>query len=548
MGNVHTVTQIEPYRSWVGAALPIRPGHEDAVRLALIPRRPSYVAVEQAMRTLTVAGGTLTWPTGRWHITIQSGGKWGWDDLAPFLTTVAGDLAEACFFLDDEYAGFVEEYRIADGTLRVRRVVHEGGDTATYLATEVPECADFAYDHLAELIDEYGCVGGERLATALHRVHPDRWPTLAAAACAHSEGERWAEAVSAFTAAFAARGGLEPSPRLTAAHVRALSHTDPAAALHMARQYASRWRTDAPWALEMLAELEEHHGDRISAADALVESLRPAEDYLDTSENLYAGARVLALRGDLDVAADWLRVATMLRPSLAERAGAEPDLGSVIGVGPVPVTHAAAPEPRDDDPVQTSTPYESLDALLDAGQNDDAIQLVRDLGELGAALHLVERIAADAPERIGDALATVAPVPAAIPPLMHLGYSLGRTAPALAIYQAIIAIGIPATTQVRTLYLPAVNNAIIAAQAIGDLPLAVCIADQAQTYAAENPYIYHSAACVYALTGELDRAMEQVRLAVATRYEHLDVVAEDTDLDAIRDRPEFRELFSEARS
>jgi hypothetical protein len=129
---------------------------------------------------------------------------------------------------------------------------------------------------------------------------------------------------------------------------------------------------------------------------------------------------------------------------------------------------------------------------------------------------------------------------------MRLGYSLGRTAPALAVYQSILAMGIPATNPARGLYLAAANNAIIAAQALDDLPLAVRIADQAQTYAAENPYIYHSAACVYALTGGQDRALDQVRLAVATRYEHLDVVADDTDLDAIRDRPEFRALFTRA--
>jgi hypothetical protein len=126
---------------------------------------------------------------------------------------------------------------------------------------------------------------------------------------------------------------------------------------------------------------------------------------------------------------------------------------------------------------------------------------------------------------------------------MRLGYSLGRAAPALAVYQAILAIGIPATNPMRGLYLAGLNNAIIAAQAIDDLALAVRIADEAQTYAAENPYIYHSAACVYALTGELDRALDQVRLAVASRYEHLELVADDTDLDAIRDWPAFRALF-----
>jgi hypothetical protein len=53
----------------------------------------------------------------------------------------------------------------------------------------------------------------------------------------------------------------------------------------------------------------------------------------------------------------------------------------------------------------------------------------------------------------------------------------------------------------------------------------------------------HSAACVYALTGDHERALDQIRLAVATRYEHLDLVKDDPDLDAVRHRAEFRALF-----
>src|SRR5688500_3102203 len=108
MGNLHMVTQVEPYRSWVGAALPIERGHEDAVRRALVAMRPPYSAVEQAVRRVAAAPGqTLSRPTGRWHLTIQSGGKWGWDELPPFLEHIAEHLLDARFYIDDEYVGFV---------------------------------------------------------------------------------------------------------------------------------------------------------------------------------------------------------------------------------------------------------------------------------------------------------------------------------------------------------------------------------------------------------------------------------------------------------
>jgi hypothetical protein len=549
------VTQVEPYRSWVGAALPIRPGRDNAVRLALVSRRPPYTAVEQAVRRMTAPGGqVLSWPSGRWHLTVRSGGKWGWEDLRPFLAHVAADLSDARFFIDDEYVGFVDEYRLDDGQLHVRRVVAEGGSAAGHLLGD-PAYAEFAYDRIVETLDEFDLSVGGREATAMRDRYPDRWPTLAIAAMAAAERERWPEAAAAFRAtltALADAGRPEP-PHLLARYVEVLRHVDPAAALDAARRAAPRWHAGAPWALKLLAGLEEEHGDRERAAEALIGSLPPRYPQLTMDDHLYAGARVLALAGDVAAARDWLRVASLVDPSVGPRAAVEPDLASLRNGQPAPPaaspdSPAASHHPVDGDDPDRAAPlsYGPIDALLDRCRIDEAIRLVRDGDELGAALHLVERMAVDDPDRLGEALTTVAPQPLAIAPLMRLAVRLGATPASLAIYRRILAFDIPAGGPARTLYLRAANNACVTAQRTGDLTLAVHLADAAQPHAAENPHLYHAAACVYALTGDYERAMDQVRLAVATGYEHLNLLAEDADLDPIRDRPEFARLVRRA--
>jgi len=332
VGNVHTVTQVEPYRSRVGAALPIRPGHEDAVRLALVAMGPPYSAVEQAVRRVPAGPGQiLSWPTGRWHLIIQSGGKWGWGELPPFLEHIAGCLFDARFYLDDEYIGFVDEYRVLDATLVVRRVVAAGGGTAQYLTSEEPEFADFGYTRMAEELDDWW-LGADETA-AMRQAFPRRWPTLAAAAAAEAEAGRWAEAVEAYRATLAAQSaeGVEASPQLLARYVRALGHVDPGAALEVAREAGPTWHAAEPRSLELLAQLEERHGTRERAVDALIGSLRSNYPHLQAEDHLYATARVLALAGELVAARDWLRVAELVDPTVADRAAVEPDLAALRG-------------------------------------------------------------------------------------------------------------------------------------------------------------------------------------------------------------------------
>jgi thioredoxin 1 len=92
------------------------------------------------------------------------------------------------------------------------------------------------------------------------------------------------------------------------------------------------------------------------------------------------------------------------------------------------------------------------------------------------------------------------------------------------------------------------NNACISAHAVGDFARAVEIANRAQPWTDDNPYILHSAACAYAAAGDLDRAFGQVEKAIRLDYDHLDKLEKDTDLGAIVEWPQFKKLFEDRRT
>jgi thioredoxin 1 len=89
----------------------------------------------------------------------------------------------------------------------------------------------------------------------------------------------------------------------------------------------------------------------------------------------------------------------------------------------------------------------------------------------------------------------------------------------------------------------AFNNACVHAHAKKDYARARAIADRAQVYAAENPYIYHAAGCAYAAVGDLRAALEQVKEALAKGYDHVEKVENDADLGELLQWPEFKQLF-----
>ncbi|MBX3154621.1 MAG: hypothetical protein KF773_01380 [Deltaproteobacteria bacterium] len=187
-------------------------------------------------------------------------------------------------------------------------------------------------------------------------------------------------------------------------------------------------------------------------------------------------------------------------------------------------------------------------------------------GELEAALDLLDdpTLRATDPEELSELVASVArhapaylsavlerlPRDAALVPyLYNASFSVERPQ-ALAILREVLALPPPPPDagEARSALVMAWNNACIHAHALGDFALAVELADGGQPYAAENPYIYHSAACAYAASGQIDRAIEQVSLAIDHEYEHTEKMETDPDLAPLRDDPRFANLFIDWRT
>jgi hypothetical protein len=120
--------------------------------------------------------------------------------------------------------------------------------------------------------------------------------------------------------------------------------------------------------------------------------------------------------------------------------------------------------------------------------------------------------------------------------------------PALAIYQRLFRLPVPTDAKLRRAYLESLNNGIIAGCLAGDMKAAAAIADRAQPFVEENPFITHSAACAYVGAGAHDKALEQCQLAVKLRYQHLDQLIADGDLAPLHGRSEWQALFGRSRS
>jgi tetratricopeptide (TPR) repeat protein len=162
---------------------------------------------------------------------------------------------------------------------------------------------------------------------------------------------------------------------------------------------------------------------------------------------------------------------------------------------------------------------------------------------------LVASIARHAPSFLAQVLAKLPPDVALVPHLYNASFSVDRPQ-ALAILRRVIALPEPPKTsgEARTALVMAWNNACIHAHALGDYRLAVELADGGQRFAAENPYIYHSAACAYAAVGDIDRALAQVALAIEHDYEHAEKMETDADLAPLQSDPRFAALFVEWRA
>jgi tetratricopeptide (TPR) repeat protein len=173
----------------------------------------------------------------------------------------------------------------------------------------------------------------------------------------------------------------------------------------------------------------------------------------------------------------------------------------------------------------------------------------------GAAIASFGDIAHEMFEELGEAILARAPhhVAKLVPrlpddakllsELAQRALRAGQRDAALALYDRLLAVPIPDGGDDRTVYLRALNNACVQAHAAGAFDAAVRIADRAQPAAHDNPHLYHAAACAYVAVHDHARAFEQVKLAVAHGYEHLDKLETDTDLGALLEWPELKALF-----
>jgi len=159
------------------------------------------------------------------------------------------------------------------------------------------------------------------------------------------------------------------------------------------------------------------------------------------------------------------------------------------------------------------------------------------LGELGDVI--LER----APEQLGRLVPLLPDDAVLLSELAGKAIDAGHREPAVALYDRVLALRVPDDGNERTNYLRALNNACVQAHAARAFDAAVRIADRAQAVAAENPHIYHAAACAYAAAGDPAKALDQVRLAIAHGYEHVAKIETDQDLGPLLDDPELKALF-----
>ncbi len=162
---------------------------------------------------------------------------------------------------------------------------------------------------------------------------------------------------------------------------------------------------------------------------------------------------------------------------------------------------------------------------------------------------LVSAIARHAPSHLPAILSRLPRETALVPYLYNASFAVERPQ-ALQILRRVLSLPEPRREigEARTALVMAWNNACIHAHALGDYKLAVELAESGQPFAPENPYIYHSAACAYAATGQVDRAIEQVELAITHGYEHSEKMETDADLSVLQADPRFAQLFVDWRT
>lgn len=336
MGNVHEVAQTEPFRSPHGAALKLRAG-------AMIGDEglPSYTSLKTASRSI----GRSRLPNEQHYLVIQTGGKWGYGyELEEFLTANARSLEDAVFYVTDEYAMYVQEWRITNGTLAVEFVAPDNSHVGLVLI-ETEKHRDFGLFLLEDMLDGMLWGGSDeeepasvrfRAVNALVQYRPERWQTWYQLGLMKMDYASSA-ALEALERALAT---VPPDkrPLVEVALVQVLANTDPMRALSLGRANVERWIADAAkargsWTNPMapgiwqLADLERSHGAPDLAAK-LYATWMNVTDTDATPHRLYNLA-CLHARAQPDLARSYLRVALQIEPALSANAATDPDLSPI---------------------------------------------------------------------------------------------------------------------------------------------------------------------------------------------------------------------------
>lgn len=336
MGNVHEVTQTEPFRSPHGAALRIRTG-----RQLVDEKFPSYTSINASSRPV----GRSRLSTESKYLVIQTGGKWGYGfELEEFLTTNAPVLEDAVFYVSDEYAMYVREWRIANGTLTIEFVAPDNSHVGLVLI-ETAKHRDFGLFLLEDMLDGMLWGGDDkedptsvrfRAVMALVQHRPERWQTW------HQLGLLKGDyAPQAAIEAFERSLAVVPDDKRSLVEVglvRAMQKIDPLRALGIGRAAVERWLVDATkekssvWngvaaGLSQLADLEREHGVPDAAARLYTTWMR-VTDTDATGHRMYNLA-CLHASTNADLARSYLRVALQLEPDLATNAATDPDLAPI---------------------------------------------------------------------------------------------------------------------------------------------------------------------------------------------------------------------------
>lgn len=176
---------------------------------------------------------------------------------------------------------------------------------------------------------------------------------------------------------------------------------------------------------------------------------------------------------------------------------------------------------------------------------DEATMAASDDEELAALAHA---IAVHAPSHLAAYLETTPRRLSLLPQLYNYSFDI-KPEQALVMLQRVLSLPVPdkSEQEARAAMVMAWNNACIVAHRLGEYELARQLADGGLPYAAENPNIFHSAACAYAAVGELPRALAAVRQAIDHDYEHIERMETDEDLAPLHGDPAFSAMFADWR-